>query len=39
MRANADGTGDGTFVHTVVPITEVTSENVDRLFIYSEKME
>src|SRR6185369_3351960 len=39
MKANADGTGDGTFVHTVVPITEVTSENVDRLFIYSEKME
>jgi two-component system CheB/CheR fusion protein len=39
MKANADGTGDGTFVHTVVPITEVASENVDRLFIYSEKME
>jgi predicted nucleic acid-binding Zn-ribbon protein len=39
MKANADGTGDGTFVHTVVPITEVTTGNVDRLFIYSEKME
>ena len=39
MRANADGTGNGTFVHTVVPISEVTTGSVDRLFIYSEKME
>ncbi len=39
MRANADGTGNGTFVHTVVPITDVSTGNVDRLFIYSEKLE
>ena len=39
MRANADGTGDGTFVHTVVPISDIATGNVDRLFIYSEKME
>lgn len=40
MKANADGTGDNTtFVHTVVPIFDVTTGKVDRLFIYSEKME
>jgi len=39
MKANADGTGDGTFVHTIVPITDITTGNVDRLFVYSEKME
>lgn len=39
MRANADGTGDGTFVHTIVSISDITTGNVDRLFIYSEKME
>jgi len=39
MKANADGTGDGTFVHTVVPISDVMTGNVDRLFVYSEKME
>jgi two-component system CheB/CheR fusion protein len=40
MKANADGTEDNsTFVHTVVPIFDVTTGNVDRLFIYSEKME
>jgi hypothetical protein len=39
MKANADGMGDGTFVHTVVPICDVTSGNVDRLFVYTEKME
>jgi myosin heavy subunit len=39
MKANADGTGDGTFVHTVVPISDIATGNVDRLFIYSEKME
>ncbi len=39
MKANADGTGDGTFVHTVVPISDITTGDVDRLFVYSEKME
>jgi two-component system CheB/CheR fusion protein len=39
MKANADGTGDSTFVHTIVPISDIPTGNVDRLFIYSEKME
>ena len=39
MKANTGGTGDGTFVHTVVPISDIATGNVDRLFIYSEKME
>ena len=40
MKANAGGMEENsTFVHTVVPIFDVTNGNVDRLFIYSEKME
>jgi PAS domain-containing protein len=38
MRANAEGTGDSTFVHTIVPINDVVTGQVDRLFMYSEKM-
>lgn len=33
------GTGTGTFVHTIVPISDVATGRVDRLFIYSERME
>jgi two-component system CheB/CheR fusion protein len=39
MKANAEGIGDGTYVHTIVPISDASTGNVDRLFIYSEKME
>lgn len=39
LKATVEGTGDGTFVHTIVPIIDVATGNVDRLFIYSEKME
>ncbi|HEX3249453.1 MAG TPA: CheR family methyltransferase [Pyrinomonadaceae bacterium] len=39
MKANAEGAGDSSFVHTIVPISDVATGNVDRLFIYSEKME
>lgn len=39
MNAVGDGTGTGTFVHTVVPISDVATGKVDRLFIYSERME
>lgn len=38
MQVNVDGTGDSTFVHTIVPINDVATGTVDRLFIYSEKM-
>jgi two-component system CheB/CheR fusion protein len=39
MKVNAEETDDSTFVHTIVPISDVSTGNVDRLFIYSEKME
>lgn len=39
MRANAEGILDRTFVHTIVPIADVTTGKVERLFIYSEKLE
>jgi two-component system CheB/CheR fusion protein len=39
MNAVVDGTGNGTFVHTIVPISDVGTGRVERLFIYSEKME
>lgn len=39
MKADAEGGGERVFVHTVVPIIDVLTGNVDRLFIYSEKME
>jgi two-component system CheB/CheR fusion protein len=39
MNAVVDGTGNGTFVHTIVPIADIGTGKVDRLFIYSEKME
>lgn len=39
MNANATGAPDGMFIHTIVPIPDVSSGKVDRLFIYSEKLE
>ena len=38
MNAVVEGTGNGTFVHTIVPISDVATGRVDRLFIYSERM-
>ena len=38
MNAVVEGTGNGTFVHTIVPICDVATGRVDRLFIYSERM-
>lgn len=39
MNAVVEGTGNGTFVHTVVPIADIATGRVERLFIYSERME
>ena len=37
MNAVVEGTG--TFVHTIVPIADIATGRVERLFIYSERME
>jgi myosin heavy subunit len=39
MNAVVEGSGNGTFVHTIVPISDVATGRVERLFIYSERME
>ncbi len=38
LQANADDEHNGMFIHTIVPISDVITGKVDRLFIYSEKM-
>lgn len=39
MNAVVEGTGNGTFVHTIVPIADIATGRVERLFMYSERME
>lgn len=39
LKANANEANDGMFIHTIVPISDVSTGKVDRLFIYSEKLE